>query len=187
MPPAVRARYTEAERAALSVIADQCKRKGFCGLCLDEIGRLAGVSRTSVQNAIRKARSKGLEHISVRERPQERGKSLTNIIKIVCASWLGWIARAIGFKRLHPSETTAKISLSKPEESVKWAFEMKQEETSQAKRLGCEPVSEETKSWRWTGMTDGLREPSPSWRTLVDRAGVRVDERGRGFNPLRDE
>ncbi|MGO4353895.1 hypothetical protein AB4Z25_18465 [Rhizobium sp. RAF36] len=112
MPDKVRARYTEAERAALSVIGEQCKRRGYCDLCIDEIARLAGVSRTSVQNAIRKARSKELSHISVRERPQEHGKSLTNIIKITCDLWLGWIARAIGFKRLSTSETADKISLS---------------------------------------------------------------------------
>lgn len=111
MPPTIRAGYTEAERAALSVIADKCRRKGFCDLCLDEIARLAGVSRTSVQNAIRKAKSRERSHITVRERPQEHGKHLTHVIKIVCASWIGWIKRAIGFKRLNTSETGVKNSL----------------------------------------------------------------------------
>ncbi|TBB67738.1 hypothetical protein ELH42_16920 [Rhizobium ruizarguesonis] len=123
MPPDVRSRYSEAERAALSVIAEQCKRKGFCDLSLDEIARLAGVGRTSIQNAIRKARSKERAHISVRERPQRGSKSLTNIIKIICSSWLGWIARAIGFKRLNTSETAVKYSLSKSPKEAKQAFE----------------------------------------------------------------
>ena len=123
MPPDVRAGYPEAERAALSVIADQCRRNGFCALCLDEIARIAGVGRTTVQNAIRKARSKDRGHISVRERPQHGGKSLTNIIKIICRSWLGWIGRAIGFKRLSPSKTGDKISLSLGVETQKGAFE----------------------------------------------------------------
>lgn len=124
MPPTVRACYTEAERAALSVVADRCRRKGFCDLCLDEIARLAGVSRTSVQNAIRKARSKDRSHIIVRERPQEHGKHLTHVIKIVCTTWLGWIARAIGFKRLNTSETGGKTSLSQYIAKAKTAFEM---------------------------------------------------------------
>ncbi|NTG06880.1 hypothetical protein [Rhizobium rhizogenes] len=123
MPPEIRGCYSEAERAALGVIADRCRKKGFCDLCLDEIARLAGVGRTSVQNAIRKARSKEAEHISVRERPQRFGKSLTNIIKIVSLSWRGWIGRAIGFKRLSTSVTQIKTSPSEGVETEKSAFE----------------------------------------------------------------
>lgn len=123
MPPEIRGYYSEAERAALGVVADRCRKKGFCDLCLDEIARLAGVGRTSVQNAIRKARSKGVEHISVRERPQRSGKSLTNIIKIVSSSWRGWIERAIGFKVLSTSVTKIKTSPSECAETEKSAFE----------------------------------------------------------------
>ena len=123
MPPEIRACYSEAERAALAVIADRCRKKGFCDMCLDEIARVAGVSRTSVQNAIRKARSKGLEHISVRERPQSYGKHLTNIIKIVSQSWRGWIMRAIGFKGLNTSVTPVKTSPFETAETEKTAFE----------------------------------------------------------------
>nr|CAD6427690.1 helix-turn-helix domain-containing protein [Rhizobium sp. Q54] len=123
MPPHLRDLYTEGERAALAVIAMQCRKHGFCALCLDEIASLSGVSRTTVQNAIRKARSNERAHLSVRERPQQGGKSLTNVIKIICRSWLGWIGRAIGFKRLSPSETGSKISLSKGVETAKMAFE----------------------------------------------------------------
>lgn len=123
MPPEIRACYSEAERAALSVIADRCRKKGFCDMCLDEIARIAGVGRTSVQNAIRKARSKGLAHISVRERPQTIGKHLTNIIKIVSQSWRGWIMRAIGFKTLNTSVTTVKTTLFESAETEKTAFE----------------------------------------------------------------
>lgn len=123
MPPEIRGCYSEAERAALGVIADRCRKKGFCDLCLDEIARVAGVGRTSVQNAIRKARSKGVEHISVRERPQRFGKNLTNIIKIISLSWRGWIERAIGFKRLSTSVTQIKTSPSESVETEKSAFE----------------------------------------------------------------
>ncbi len=130
MPDDVRACYSEAERAALSVIAEQCKRRGFCDLCLDEIAHLAGVGRTSVQNAIRKARSKERGHIIVRERRPQRGlKSDTNIIKIIGKTWLGWIERALdfkrkgGFKRLNTSETEDKISLSLDAAPMKMALE----------------------------------------------------------------
>jgi AcrR family transcriptional regulator len=123
MPADVRACYSEAERAALSVIAEQCKRRGFCDLSLDEIADLAGVRRTSVQNALRKARSKEFAHVSVRERPQSGRKNLTNIIKIICRSWLSWITRAIGFKRLSTSETVEKNSPSEGVELTKLALE----------------------------------------------------------------
>jgi DNA-binding Lrp family transcriptional regulator len=123
MPPEIRACYSEAERATLCVIAKRCSEKGFCDLCIDEIARLAGVGRTSVQNALRKARSKGVEHISVRERPQRSGKSLTNIIKIVSSSWRGWIEQVIGFKRLSTSVTKLKTSPSECVETEKSAFE----------------------------------------------------------------
>ncbi|QUE80022.1 hypothetical protein [Rhizobium rhizogenes] len=131
MPPGVRAGYSEAERAALSVIAERCKHRGYCDLCLDEIARLAGASRTSVQNAIRKARSKERGHISVRERPQEGRKSLTNIIRIVCSSWLKWIERAIGFKRLNTSKTGVKNSLSLYAARLKMALEGSEDAASE--------------------------------------------------------
>ncbi|MGF0539258.1 hypothetical protein ACQQ2Q_14775 [Agrobacterium sp. ES01] len=123
MPAELRGYYSEAERAALSVIADRCKQKGFCDLCLDEIARVAGVGRTSVQNALRKARSKELSHISVRERPQRSGKNLTNIIKIVSRAWRDWIVRAIGFKRLNTSVTSVKTKGVEVAETVLSAFE----------------------------------------------------------------
>lgn len=123
LPPDIRGHYSEAERAALSVIADACKRKGFCDLCLDEIARLAGVSRTSVQNALRKARGRAGAHLSVKERPQRGGKNLPNIIRIVCRSWLNWLGRSIGFKRLSTSESGVYNSLSHALETAKRAFE----------------------------------------------------------------
>jgi len=125
MPEDVREYYTEGERAALSVIADRCKSRGFCDMTVPEIARVAGVGHTTVQNAIRKARSKECSHISVRERPQAGGKNLPNIIKIICSSWLGWIKRAIGFKRLNTSETTVKNSLSLGAETSQLALERK--------------------------------------------------------------
>ena len=157
MPPAIRASYSEAERAALTVIADRCRSKGFCDLCIDEIARLSGVGRTSVQNAIRKARSKERGHISVRERPQERGKNLTNIIQIICGVWLSWIARAIGFKRLNTSEIRVKNSLSEQAETGNLAFE------------GRQPMSDDR-----NGCPDGGGGLMSLLTTLPERIGIAV-------------
>jgi hypothetical protein len=139
MPDKVRASYTEAERAALAVIGNECKRRGFCDLCLNEIARLAGVGRTSVQNALRKARSKDLAHLSVRERPQEHGQSLTHIIKIICGSWLRWL-KPPGFKRLNTSETEDKNSLSERGDRSEMAFEEREE--ASASPSGCNVAKE---------------------------------------------
>ena len=152
LPPGVRASYSEAERAVLAVIGDRCRRKGFCDLCIDEIARIAGVGRTSVQNTIRKARSKERSHISVRERPQERGKHLTHVIKVICSSWLGWITRAIGFKRLNTSETAVKNSLTQQEERLKKALEKER-----AGNAG-EPIN------RRDGWSPAVEEYSNRWR-----------------------
>lgn len=153
MPPGIRTSYSEAERAVLAVIAEQCRRNGYCNLCVDEIARLAGVGRTSVQNAIRKARSKERAHISVRERPQAGGKNLTNIIKIICRSWLGWIGRAIGFKRLSTSETEVKISPLMGVETAKTAFQMVCVAAARDPIKRPHPVEKHSSTW----------SPAPRW------------------------
>src|SRR5260370_5477500 len=55
LPPALAARFTTGEVAALSVIARQCQTDGACSLPIDAIAALAGVSRTTTQNALRAA------------------------------------------------------------------------------------------------------------------------------------
>ncbi|MBP1853071.1 hypothetical protein [Rhizobium halophytocola] len=123
MPPELRSHYSESERAVMCVIAQRCKEKGFCDLCIDEIARIAGVGRTSAQNAIRKARSNERRDISVRERPQRAGKNLTNIIRIVSETWRSWIKRAIGFKNLSTSVTQVYKTSVEKAERVLSAFE----------------------------------------------------------------
>lgn len=125
LPPDIRGHYSEAERAALAVIADACKRKGYCDLCVDEIARVAGVSRTSVQNAVRKGRGGGGVgvHLTVRVRPRPGQKHLTSVIRIACRKWLHWLGRSIGFKRLSTSESGVYNPLSKMLETAKRALE----------------------------------------------------------------
>ncbi|WP_430250647.1 hypothetical protein [Neorhizobium sp. DAR64860/K0K1] len=159
MPPNIRNGFSEAEMAALSVIADRCRKKGFCDICVDEVARLAGVGRTSVQNAIRKARSKERALISVRERPQHGAKNLTNVIKIICKSWLAWIGRAIGFKRPKASETGVKNSLSSYVATVKGAFERECVEAFRSSSSTNENVENHSKGWvppsRWAHSSGG--------------------------------
>lgn len=142
LPDAICPHYSEAERAALGVIGEQVKRHGFCELPIEKIAEMAGVSRTTVQNAIRKARSRDRSDISVQLRPQPGRKNLTNIIRIISAEWLRWIKRSIGFKALSPSETSRENSLSKSQNEPKKALESESESESAATlRAKRQPLS----------------------------------------------
>src|SRR4051812_38856940 len=55
LPPAVAARFTLAEQSALAVIAAENRKRGDCRLTNGEIADVAGVSITSVKNALRAA------------------------------------------------------------------------------------------------------------------------------------
>ena len=62
---------------------------GACSLPLDAIAALAGVGRTTVQNALREARRLGI--IRVDERRLLGRKSLTNIVTVVSREWIAWL------------------------------------------------------------------------------------------------
>lgn len=89
VPGKIAAAFTPGELAALSVIGRQCQRSGVCTLPIDAIAALAGVSRSTVQNAQRLARTLGL--IEIRERRRRGLPSLTNVVRIMSRDWLGWL------------------------------------------------------------------------------------------------
>lgn len=137
MPRAMWKYYTEGERAALCVVGDQVKRRGYCDLALDRIAAVAGVSRTTVQNALRKARHPELGHVTVEERPRAGRKNLTNIVRIISSAWLGWLKRSIGFKRLNPTiAKESSSSSSAPAEPLHGACERENAGSAGAKGSG---------------------------------------------------
>lgn len=89
LTPQIAAEFTQAEQAALAVVARECQRRGRCELPIDAIAALAGVSRTSAQNATRHARRLGL--LSVTERRRRGQKSLTNLITVIASDWRAWL------------------------------------------------------------------------------------------------
>ena len=89
MPPALAARFTTGELAALTVIARQCQRGGACSLPIDALAALAGVSRTTVQNALRAAKALGLIFARARRRPGL--PSLTNVLRVISPEWAAWL------------------------------------------------------------------------------------------------
>ena len=102
MPPALAAKFTQGELAALRIIGDECRDHGVCALHLDAIAARAGVGKTTVQNAMRQARRLGL--IDVRERRRRGQRSLTNVVRVVSAEWRLWLSRG-GFKKTKATDT----------------------------------------------------------------------------------
>lgn len=103
LPPQIAARFTLAEQAVLSVISKQHMEHGRCALCIGAIAAKAGVGRTSVQNALRVARTLSLA--SVRERRHRGRKSETNVVMIVSKEWTSWLRkrrRALGTEKRAP-------------------------------------------------------------------------------------
>jgi hypothetical protein len=107
LPPNIRHFYTEGERAVLCVVSGDVKRCGICDWPLDKIAALAGVCRTTAQNALWWADHLG--HITVEQRPVLGRRNLPNVIRVISREWTAWIkrgpslARSIGFKTITPT------------------------------------------------------------------------------------
>lgn len=120
VPSRIACHFTVAEVAVLTVIARQVRWRGQCDLHIDKIAALAGVSRTSVQNALRQARRLGL--ITVQERRYRGQRSDTNLIKVVSA-WKAWIERGRRVQNPEHHEDTRKTkSLPMREEPAPTRF-----------------------------------------------------------------
>ena len=89
MPPAIRAMFTEAQRAVLRIVAIEIGRRGRCALSIAAILKRAGVCRRVVQYALSRAAQKGL--IAVRQRRRAGARNLTNVVDIVSTAWLDWL------------------------------------------------------------------------------------------------
>jgi hypothetical protein len=114
IPPNLRYHYTEGQRAVLCIVAGEVKHHGLCDLPIDKIAALAGVCRTTVQTALHEARR--LFHIRITERPRPGRKSLTNLVAIMSAEWLTWIAR--GPTAHHPIGSNPLKMVSRPRSQI---------------------------------------------------------------------
>nr|WP_181377316.1 GntR family transcriptional regulator [Ochrobactrum sp. LM19] len=116
LPAHLQELFTEGERAVLFVVAADHKQHGSCSSWIQQIADRAGVGKTTVRNAIRRAAA--LKIISVKHREQWRGKNLSNVLTIICRDWLFWMRRfrpKLGFNYQYkgvniarPSETPGK-------------------------------------------------------------------------------
>jgi hypothetical protein len=92
LPPGLAARFTLAEQAVLAVVAVEVAKRGDCRLALDHVAALAGVSRATVRNAVRQAKTLGL--VTVEERRLARFRNDTNVVCIVSREWTAWLRLA---------------------------------------------------------------------------------------------
>ncbi len=89
MPPAIAARFTLAEQAVLSLVAAETCRRKDCRLSVGGMAAIAGVSETTVRNAIREAVK--LDLLTVEERQITGWRNDTNIVRIISAEWTSWL------------------------------------------------------------------------------------------------
>ena len=89
MPPAIAARFTLAEQSVLSLVAAETCRRKDCRLSVGGMAAIAGVSETTVRNAIREAVKLGL--LTVEERRITGWRNDTNVLRVVSPEWLSWL------------------------------------------------------------------------------------------------
>lgn len=92
LPPGLAAQFTLAEQAVLALVAAEVARRGDCRLAIDNLAAVAGVSRTTVKNAIRQAVR--LDLLTVEERQVTGWRNDTNVVRIVGREWLAWLRLA---------------------------------------------------------------------------------------------
>lgn len=148
MPPALAARFTTGELAALRIVADECRAHGRCERTLGEIAARAGTGVTTARNAIRAAAAMGL--VLIVERRRHRAPNLPNVARIVSPEWLAWIARAGrgeggGSKKPRPTDRDFSFSDPKPRPAPKRSAD--QAEGDPPVRAGSSPTADKGR-WR---------------------------------------
>ena len=89
LPPTLAARFTLAEQAVLALVAAEVVRRKDCRLAVGQLAAIAGVSETTVRNALREAMRLGL--LTVEERRVSGWRNNTNVVRIVSAEWTAWL------------------------------------------------------------------------------------------------
>ena len=89
LPPAIAARFTMGEAAAIGVIVAEIAKQGRCELYIGAIAARAGVCATIVRNALRQARTLGLLHIEARRVARDR--NLPNVVTIISRELELWV------------------------------------------------------------------------------------------------
>jgi hypothetical protein len=89
MPPAMRIKLTEAERAYAQLVRERHVQHGYFDLCHDEAAARLGACSKTVKRS--QDRLRDLGWITVEERPRPGQKHLSNVVRIISPEWLNWI------------------------------------------------------------------------------------------------
>src|SRR5215213_9043767 len=89
LPPQLASRFTLAEQAVLAVVAVEVSKHGVCTLTIGHIAALAGVSESTVRNAMREAQ--GLSLMRIEERRLTAWRNAPNRVTITSPEWLAWL------------------------------------------------------------------------------------------------
>src|SRR5215212_8136184 len=89
LPPQLASRFTLAEQAVLAVVALEVAKHGTCTLTIGHIAALAGVSESTVRNAMREAQGLGLARIE--ERRLTAWRNAPNRVTITSPEWRAWL------------------------------------------------------------------------------------------------
>lgn len=106
LPNRLAARFTLAEQSVLNLIAAEVQKRGACRLTVGHIAALAGVSESTVRNAVREAKAQGL--LMVEESRRTAWMSNPNKITIVSKEWAGWLRLATGANLYTPRHSESK-------------------------------------------------------------------------------
>jgi hypothetical protein len=116
MPPALAAQFTLAEQAVLAVVALEVKKQGACALTIGHIAALAGVSETTVRNALRQAQALAL--VTIEERRRTAWMNYPNKVSIVSKEWSMWLRLGTGANSRTPRVQNYKSGLALTRENM---------------------------------------------------------------------
>jgi hypothetical protein len=110
LPARLAARFTLAEAAVLTVVAVEVAKRGACALTVGHLAAIAGVSESTVRNALREAEA--LKLISVDRRRRTAWMNYPNVIQIVSNEWRTWLRLSTGANSYSPRQTESKSGLA---------------------------------------------------------------------------
>ncbi len=116
LPPALAARFTLAEQAALAVVAVEVSKRGTCALTVAHLAALAGVSESTVRNALREAEALGL--VGIDRRRRSPWVNYPNEIQILSKEWLSWLRLRTGANSYSPRVPEDKSGLALKRENI---------------------------------------------------------------------
>jgi hypothetical protein len=133
LPARLAAGFTLAEQAVLAVIAAEVKKHRTCRLTISHIAAVAGVSESTVRNAIREAKAQCL--LTVEESRRSPWMNNPNVVRIVSKEWAAWLRLSTGANSYTPRQTESKSGLALTRENIDSGslFRQRQEQTDPEK------------------------------------------------------